>query len=187
MNKLAKISLLVISCLVLSGCSLQTQTNQSNSNKNQPESNKSMSLKDLISLGVAQKCTWTVNDDNNQVTGEILIKDKKFKQTTKINNPNGQTEFNAISDGQWMYTWSNDSTTGNMAFKMKIEDPENQSDNQNPSSVDWEKQYNYSCSPTTVSDQDFSLPSGIEFMDINEFSQNMGNAFSTSITPPSQE
>jgi len=187
MKKIFFLSLIVLSSLTFSACTQKNNnstSNTSSTNKSQTSETKKskFSLKDLLSQGIAQKCTWSETTEDGTMTGEILISGKKFKQTSKIPNPMGETQYNMISDGEWFYTWSNDSTTGNMAIKMKMSEIEKNTDvdtttdtpvTQGSTSVDLDKEVDYQCQPATLSDQDLTLPSGIEFIDVNDFVNQM--------------
>lgn len=183
MKKILFLSLIILSSLTFSACTKQddnstTDIPSASSSQITETKKSSFSLKDLLSQGIAQKCTWSQTTEDGTMTGEILISGKKFKQTSKIPNPNGETQVNMVSDGDWFYTWSNDSTTGNMAIKMKMSEVEKDANTatastQKSNSVDLNKQLDYQCQPTTLSDKDLALPTGIEFIDVNDFINQM--------------
>jgi len=185
MKKILFLSLIILSSLTFSACTKKddnsTTITPSESKPQTAETKKSsFSLKDLLSQGIAQKCTWSQTTEDGTMTGEILISGKKFKQTTKIPNPNGETQVNMVSDGDWFYTWSDDSTTGNMAIKMKMSEVEKDANSatdtattQKSNSVDLNKQIDYQCQPATLTDKDLALPTGIEFIDVNDFINQM--------------
>lgn len=187
MKKILFLSLIILSSLTFSACTKKDNNSTTDipsaSSSQTTETKKSgFSLKDLLSQGIAQKCTWSETTEDGTMTGEILISGKKFKQTSKIPNPMGETQYNMISDGDWFYTWSDDSTTGNMAIKMKMSDVEKDTDTnttgdipvtQNSNSIDLNKEVNYQCQPAVLSDQDLALPTGIEFIDVNDFINQM--------------
>lgn len=171
MKKIFQISLIAFSTLFLAACTLKPASNDSNQNQSQTtkEENKKMSLKDLVNLGIAQKCTWSFEEEGNKMTGQILIKGKKFNQVSKITGLQGLIEFNSVSDGEYVYSWSDDPATGGMAFKMKIEDSQMEAEiESNPGQMNWDNQYDYSCNPTILSDSDFNRPQGMDFMDLND-------------------
>jgi hypothetical protein len=170
MKKIIQLSLIIVATVFLGACTLQKGGDDSSQSK---QEKKAMSLKDLVNLGVAQKCTWSFEEEGNQMTGQILVKGKKFNQVAKINGPQGLMEFNSISDGEYVYSWSDDPAAGGMAFKIKLEESEEQTaDNQGQ--MDWNNQYDFDCSPTVLSDKDFTPPQGMEFMDMND----LKNSFS---------
>jgi len=109
MKKILFLSLIILSSLTFSSCTKKddnSTTNIPSTSNSQPTETKkfSFSLKDLLSQGITQKCTWSQTTEDGTKTGEILISGKKFKQTTKIPSQNGETQFNMVSDGDWFYT-----------------------------------------------------------------------------------
>lgn len=172
MKKIFKISLIALSALFLGACTLKPNSNDS------AKSVKKMSLKELVTLNIPQKCTWTFEEEGNKTTGKILVKGKKFNQVSKITGPDGEMEFNSVSDGEYIYSWSNDPKTGGMAFKMKIEETETDTDAEGNIKMDWDGQYDFDCNPTILSDKDFTPPQGIEFIDMEDFTNNFKNSFS---------
>jgi len=65
-----------------------------------------------------------------------------------------------------------------MAIKMKMSEVEKDANTatastQKSNSVDLNKQLDYQCQPTTLSDKDLALPTGIEFIDVNDFINQM--------------
>lgn len=172
MKKTTILTLIICSAFIFSACTLpKNKTNPTSTS----EQKKTFSIKDLISQNIAQKCIWEVTSEQGISRGEILIKGKKFKQTISIKNANGETKFNGISDGDYLYTWSDDSKIANMAFKMKIDLTQPEQDTGTPqgsaSNVDWNQKYDYNCQPATFTDADLSLPSGIKFQDIGDLTK----------------
>lgn len=164
-----KILPILLSAFLLTGCSssksavsLQDRPAQSNDNIIQK------SLKDLLSSGLSQKCTWSATEENTSIKGEILIKGNKFKQVSSVKTEQSEMTINAVSDGEWIYTW-NDQVPG-QGIKMNLKQSEitpmpDQTDN---SQINFEKQYNYSCTPASVSDSDVTVPKDINFSDMSE-------------------
>lgn len=177
MKKTTTLALVICSAFIFSACTLSKNTTNPTGNKgnSQTEQKKTFSIKDLISQNIAQKCVWEVTSEQGVSRGEILIKGKKFKQTISIKNSNGETKFNGISDGDYLYTWSDDSKIANMAFKMKIDLTQSEQETGTPqastSNVDWNQKYDYNCQPGTFTDADLSLPSGVNFQDIGDLTK----------------
>jgi hypothetical protein len=180
MKKITTLALIICSAFLFSACSPKKDIENvaSVTPTSSPNQEKStFSLKELIAKNIAQKCTWTISSTEGDTTGEILINGNKFRQTIKIKNPMGETQFNGISDGEWMYTWSNDSTTGNMAFKMKldeVEKPVEEKDIQTASGrsqINLDQELNYNCQPTVISEADLTVPKDIQFTDLNDFTK----------------
>ena len=166
--------LIIASSLFLSAC---TKTNNnsttdqpSQSNQTETSATQEFSLKELIAKNISQKCTWSVTEEGNTSTGEILIKGNKFKQKMSVVSETGESQINAISDGQYIFTWTK-SPQGNFAMKMKIDDTNQEitADTTTANQVDLNQKYQYNCSPSVITDTDFELPKDIEFADYSEF------------------
>ncbi len=174
MKKISTLALIICSAFIFSACTLPKKTTNPDANS-KTEQKKTFSLKDLISQGVAQRCVWEVTTEQGISQGEILIKGDKFKQSMNVKNPTGETKVNFISDGKYLYTWSDDSQIANMAFKTKIDLNQKEQDTGTPqastSNIDWDEKYDYNCQPTTVSDADFALPTGIDFQDFDQITK----------------
>lgn len=175
MLKITTLALIICSAFLFSACGPKKDINNiaSVTPTSSTEQKSTFSLKELLAKNIAQKCTWQTSNEQGDTQGEILINGNKFKQTIKMKNPMGETQINSISDGEWMYTWSNDSTTGNMAFKMKID--QNQTETGTPQvnngKVDWNQEFNYNCQPTVINEADLTVPKDIKFTDLNDLTR----------------
>lgn len=131
------------------------------------------SLRDLLTLNVAQQCTFS--DDGN-------------KGTTYISNGKVRGDFTTMVDGKSMeghmimsdntnYFWTDASSTG---FKMAIGETAESSmmgkGDVASESIDIDKKGNYSCSSWVATESTFALPSGIEFTDLSQMMQNINLA-----------
>lgn len=181
MKKIATLALVLCSALIFSGCGPQKDINNIASvtpTSSPTEQKSAFSLKELLAKNIAQKCVWQTSGEQGDTQGEILISGNKFKQIIRIKNPMGETEFISISDGEWLYSWSNDSTTGNMAFKMKIDQTQNQIETGTPQTsagkIDWDQEFNYDCQPAVIGEADLSIPKDIQFTDINDLTKQFG-------------
>lgn len=168
MKKITTLALIVCSAFVFSACSLQKNNTQPIS---KIETKKAFSIKDLMSQNIAQKCTWQIINEQGTTTGEMLIKGKKFKQSVNVKTPNTENKIYGISDGEWYYYWSDDSTVNNTAFKMKMDLNEEESEGDDyqvsTGNIDLNQEYDYNCQPTTLTDSDLSLPAGVIFQDLS--------------------
>lgn len=166
------ILLLLPLAFILSACGATTTS--TNSPSSSPVAKKT--LKDLISLGIAQKCTYTSVVGADTTSGEMLINGKKFKQTIKITNAQGTTNMSSVSDGQFIYSWSDKDP--NSGFKMKLDvtatsDVTPQAGSSAGKSIDLAQPYDYNCVPATVSDTDFTPPSNVKFTDFSDFTNGL--------------
>ena len=179
MKKITSLALIICSVFLFSACLPKTDTsNSSTTPTNSPvaQEKSTFSLKELLAKNIAQKCNWQLSGEDGTGQGEIIISGNKFRQNLKVEGPEGETEFFSISDGEWYYTWSTNAVTDNMAFKMKIDENQKQTDTSNSpvaisNNLDWDQEYNYNCQPTTINESDFSLPKGINFVDIAELTK----------------
>lgn len=173
------LAVLVLAVFLLTGCG-KTDNNQGiTETPSETNGGKNFSLKDLMGLGTAQKCTWTITDKDSEMRGEVLIKGKVFRQNTFIKNEREEIATVSISDGEWFYSWNE--KMKDQGIKMKIEqnsDNGNES-NENYGGVNWDDKYNYACQPATITDADLAIPTDVTFVDLQsqmeELQNNYGN------------
>ncbi len=175
MKKIKYLSLLVIATLLLSACGKE-KVNEGmdvNENTNQAEISEKKSLKELLGLGVSQKCTFEINQEGQITKGEILIKEDRFKQNLEMTTEEGPVIIHAISDGEYFYSW-NEGINGS-GTKMKIEKEEEMpnEDIVKQENINWEEKLNYKCEAVEISEEDLALPTDIEFMDLSEMMDNL--------------
>lgn len=165
---------LALTTFLLSSCGL-APTNQPNQNQTVTPSEQTSvkkSLRDLLSLGVAQKCSWSFSNEKETMTGEVVISGQKLRQTATINFDGKVTKSNVVSDGDYVYIWNDEDKKSGL--KMKADATTNESGN-SAYSINWDEQYDYNCVPSTVSDADFAAPSDIVFTDLSELQNQMKN------------
>lgn len=188
--------ILILATLTLSACGGQEKNNNlENKRAEENQKTESKSLKDLLSLGNSQKCTYESTEDGEGVKGEIIINGKKFKQTVEINNKEGTSKIYSLSDGIYYYSWS-ESMKGN-GTKMKMADLEEQENNngkveennETEKEVNINQKIDYKCSPANLSDSDLALPSDVKFVDYTEMMKGLqnGNIENLKKLIPSQE
>jgi len=175
---------LFLSVFLLSSCSLKsnTQINQESqtttpSSEEQPAASKK-SLRDLLSTGIAQKCTWSItNEDGSVSTGEIVFKDQKFRQQAKVQVEGSTVISTVVSDGNDIYIWNDDNKTAGIKMKVEATTTTETSDGQNSSSqnIDWDGQYDYNCTPATISESDLTAPADVKFTDMSDLQKQMEN------------
>lgn len=131
-------------------------------------------LRDLLTLTGAQKCTYQTTQNGQPVTSTIYLNGKKFKQVSQVSGPNNTTvEVTTISDGAYVYSYSSASATSGVKIKIDQSVSSSTTQDGSPSSIDWNKQIDYHCSPATVSDSDLSLPSTVNFVELGQTLQNL--------------
>jgi hypothetical protein len=159
---LAAITLLAFSC----GKKAPAPANplQGNAKADTQAKGQLLTLNDILAMGKSQKCTvsYTINNVNNQATVYLDGKNVHMDTTYQLNG--AEKNFSLISNGEYAYLWTNDSTIG---FKVPV--PKN-STSTLPSSgsslrqdLDPNHQYQYDCSNWTVDSSEFTPPSSIRF------------------------
>lgn len=175
MKKITTLALIICSAFIFSACLPKKDIDNTASTTitfSQAEAT-SLSLRQLLAKNIAQKCVWQTPTEEGSGQGELIISGKKFKQTVKVEGPLGESEFISLSDGEWFYTWSNNSATDNTAFKMKMDELENSQDSEDSQvvsgQIDLDKEYSYNCQPIVVKESDLSVPTDVNFVDFTEF------------------
>jgi hypothetical protein len=160
----------VLSLFVLTGCGASTTTVSPVTDSATPTlapAATSKSLRELLGLGVAQKCTFSTTDaDGQSLSGTIIIDKTKFKQiVTTTSKDAGQVTVNAVSDGDYFYSWN--SQTPSQGIKFKVPTPGvSEAPQETNANLDLDQKFNYNCSPASISASEFDLPTGIEFTDL---------------------
>lgn len=167
--------ILFLAAITLSACgSPKVESEKVESQKVESKNIESKkSLKELLSLGTSQKCSYEINENGSLVKGEIIVKGDKFRQNTEISNDQGKMKVYAISDGTYYYSWGD--AMGNQGTKMKIADLQSDAkevEKENPGTeqqkVDWDEKFDYKCVAATLSESDLMVPSDIKFVDYTE-------------------
>jgi hypothetical protein len=143
--------------------------------KTEPET-LSGSIVDFLGKGKNVKCTW---DSPKQGKGVMYISGKKFYSEGKLTGPkvNKTTTTFLLNDGEWMYVWNSDSTTGTKmnVLKMQKQAEATKSGEKivEPGKIDYSKfskellaENNFNCNTWVNFGGVFDLPKNIEFKDI---------------------
>lgn len=179
------IAILTVCVLVLSACGEQI-VNKISETKNKVE-NKKTSIKELLGLGQEQKCTWSGDSEGNVSSGTMMIKGTKFRQTalSKVGSE-PETQMEIISDGSWTYLWN--PKTKEQGMKIKVTD-EQKADTQKLANgtLDLGKEFNYNCSPASVSDSEFTPPKDVDFLDLEALQNQFKNLVPSGVVVPTGE
>lgn len=134
----------------------------------QTENSVKSSLKDLLSKGIPQKCTYTDNLNNVDMSGISYMSGNKVR--TDFNNlVEGKTvSSHMIFADNTAYNWSDGQKTG-MMFKM---DPNQIKDAQKDTAAtnqqfDPNKVVDYKCSPWIADNSLFTPPTDVQFSDLS--------------------
>jgi hypothetical protein len=175
MKTITALSLVVASAFILSACTNPTTPPTGSAPTTQPTQSAQVSkksLKDLLSLGIAQHCTWESSEDGSTIKGDVWVMGTKFKQVTTITDQQGGMTINAIGDQEWVHTW-NDKMPGGIKMNLKNIAPTDAQEMNTETQIDLDKQMDFNCINTTVTDSDFVLPNNIKFTDISETVENL--------------
>jgi len=196
-NKLTSLGLVLVSSLLLAGCTKQAATTTQTPAQTMSEAAE---FAKAIESGSPTLCTLTKGTDSI----EYLIKGKLFKMTSHLTPP---TEDNStpstpqtaytLTDGLFFYSWSDQSDQG---IKTKVTSPEEvqeattesqPSSTETPqlsSETDYDafknQGYTINCVAASAQDSDFLPPENIKFIDPSELMMQLpttGNAGSIDI------
>ena len=135
-----------------------------------PSSKGKKTLLDWLKNATGVECQ--LQQDGNKIT--VLSKGEKIRVFgEEISLGSQRKKGNFINDGQWVYIWTDEDQQG---IKYPVPEEENSDQSDQSTEVlsleeamkEWEN-YQYSCHPKQVSDQDFVPPAEIEFVDLSRF------------------
>ncbi|MBX4188354.1 MAG: FecR family protein [Candidatus Doudnabacteria bacterium] len=124
------------------------------------------SLRDIMAAGSDVTCSYTVNEGGAVSTGTFYISGTNFRGDFSIQSgAAGTVDSHMIRNGNDTYTWS-----GNQGAKITVD----QSTQNNTAPLpdqgfDFNQQYNYNCSPWRKDASKFSVPAGVNFIDVGSF------------------
>lgn len=140
-----------------------------------------MSLKELMSLGQSQKCTFNYTDpDTGATSGTSYISGEKVRTDFMITDPDGQKiDGGMIMANSTMYTWTSATGTGvkmeiSQSMEQKIEDGV-ESTEYNQNYIDPDAELDYNCTAWREDPAMFIPPSDVEFMDLSEQMKQLEN------------
>jgi hypothetical protein len=146
------------------------------------------SLKDLMSRGTS-KCTVSNSVENSESSGTVYIADGKMRGDFKIvtKSPASTIESHMISDGEFIYTWSDAMPQG---VKLAVS-AANMTGQPNAPQQDQVEMYNaaleYDCDSWSADASQFELPAGVTFMDMSAMMQgSVGEGNRGTMNPPSK-
>lgn len=183
--------LTILGFLLLTGCSVLTpktaepeidqmgEQNQQTEENSQQETAFTGSMWELLGRQSVE-CTWDQSDEEGQSQGRIYVDGQRMAGNMSANYGGEVMNMQMMSDGEWMYQWSEGTNQGT---KMNLDSLEQMSDDtQEPESEveseDMEalsQDYNYECQPWQVNESVFSLPQDVEFTDLSQMMMQVEN------------
>ncbi len=142
----------------------------------QTEKTTLASLKDLLTQGVSQQCTYSYTDEKTgKSEGVMLIANGKVRGSFSLTDPQGVvTTGNMINDGAFSYTWNDATKTGvKIAMTEELKQMGEESIKDNPQVAEMNKKTDYRCKAWIVDASKFTPPTGIEFTDLSQMMENL--------------
>lgn len=143
------------------------------------------SLKDLMGLGKAMKCTYSSENEMGKTSGVTYISGQKARSDSKFTDSAGQTTGSyMINDGEWVYIWTSDQKEG---MKMKVQEmereqkptelPEQEGEQAQISYQDAQKEMqqevDYKCTSWQADNSVFTPPTNVAFKNWGEEMKKM--------------
>jgi hypothetical protein len=149
------ILLLVGGYFIMKGKSKAPSTTGTSQEESSPSS-----LKDLISKGIAQSCTYS----NEGSSGKFYVSGSKVRGDFETTVEGNVTKSHMIIDGNTSYIWSDGQKSGiKMTFDSSAT-PSGSAATSPAGSFDTAANMNYKCSVWVVDSSVFTLPVGVTFM-----------------------
>jgi len=153
--------------VVLSGCNLMQKSggemNQGENGKGGMVEEWTGSLKDMVAKNVSMKCSY---DDGQGNTWTSYVKGRNYYAEGENDGGKG---YILIKDN-CMWGWSEGGET--QGIKMCFEETEDDDSFWNEPGEYVGSEYH--CSPAVVADSKFEVPSGVDFLDMDEMQQMYG-------------
>lgn len=177
MNK--KLVIVVVILLLLGGYFFMKNGDGSTTNgsiTSTSDSKKPSSLKDLISKGIAQTCTYS----NENGKGTFYMSGGKTRGDFETTAGTVTTKGHMLVDGGTSYVWMDGQKTG---FKSTFDTSTTDEPSSNPSAAqtfDANASMNYDCKPGVVDSSLFTAPKDVEFMSFDSLKPSTGSGSGTS-------
>lgn len=129
----------------------------------QTQTTTKKSLKDLLGLNSAQKCTFTGPDGSS---GTVYLANGKMRGDFTSVTDSETINSHMIVDGQTSYVWMDGQ---NMGFQMDIDPNDSSTDIRAQGQVDINAEVEYDCTDWMANASSFSLPADVKFSDFGNF------------------
>jgi hypothetical protein len=122
------------------------------------------SIKDLLSSGSSQECTFKDNESGNE--GIVYVAGGKMKGNFTTNVEGQSAVSNVIVNENVMYSWMEGQTTG-YRFAFDPEDVEEARQEAEQGSVNLNEEVDMSCKPWMGGSNEFDPPSDVNFQEFS--------------------
>jgi hypothetical protein len=121
-------------------------------------------LKELMASNVEQTCEFHDETAAAKTAGTVYIAGGKFRGDFTAEAAGKTYVAHSVSDGVAVYTWIDAMRTG---FKVNVDAAVSGEHGTEVSSIDINKDVEYSCEPWSLDNSKFQIPSDITFNDLN--------------------
>jgi hypothetical protein len=123
------------------------------------------SLKSLLALGGAKKCTFSNSDTQNSVSGTVYVSDGKMRGDFLSKSVSANVTGHMIMDSGYMYIW-NDETNQGMKMAFNPNQEITPVPNHNSQAPNLNQSVSYSCGSWSADQSMFAIPTNITFSSI---------------------
>ncbi len=134
------------------------------------QSSKPKSIKDLISSGISQRCTFSTEVDQIKSEGTVYTASNKMRGDFSMITDNKIIMNHMIVDGNTSYMWTDGEKNGyKMSFDMSSQSGMESDTSKDlvSSNVNPDVELNYDCGTWIVDSSVFQTPSNVNFMEFN--------------------
>lgn len=130
------------------------------------------SLREMLGLGRAMRCTWSKGE---AASGVAWVKGEMFYSEIEAQ---GEQNYSIFKDN-CMWSWQEGRPQGvKMCFSPEEAEElisgESEASQQTDTGTSMPTEVQYNCQPTAVSDNKFNPPEDIEFLDVDQMMQGIG-------------
>lgn len=122
------------------------------------------SLKSLLGMAGAKKCTFTTTQNDLQAQGTVYVNSGKMRGDFSTSSNNQTMMSHMMVDGQTSYMWVDGQTTGYKMSLDKLTAPDSAAKERG---IDPNKNFDFSCSDWAVDASQFTTPTNIQFTDVS--------------------
>lgn len=175
MNKKALVAIVVAVLVLLGGwyfaSNKKSSTNMMGDEVMMEKSSGQTSLKDLFLKGVSQTCSFSLDDETYKSSGTVYVANGKMRGDFMYQVDETKQESHMLVMNETSYIWQDGQDKGYQVAFDETE-PDVETSEASKQSVDVNEKVDYNCKPGIIGAVNFELPSGVEFMSVNEMMQD---------------
>ncbi len=167
--------IIILSAVVFSACKKQPQQESPTVKVEEKAAGFSGTIRDLMGMKKAQKCTWIVEDQGSSV---VYVDGDNTRIESSVMGMNDQAvqQMITISDQKLAHTWNPVTKQG---MKMNVEDTEveEMEDESDEEAADYEvtvnENFEFKCESWKADKSMFEIPTDVNFTDMNAMVEQM--------------